>query len=109
MGFSPDACLALEFAAQRYAAVVAFSGGLVGPPGTPLDYPLDYSGGFEGMPTFIGCSDIGPHVPLERVRESGVVFRRMGASVHERIYARMGHTINADELEAVDALLAATM
>jgi predicted esterase len=106
MGFSQGACLTLEFAAQharRYAAVVAFSGGLIGPPGTPRNY----RGGFEGTPTFIGCSDIDPHVPLERVRESGVVFRRMGASVDERIYPRMGHTINADELEAVDALLAA--
>jgi predicted esterase len=108
MGFSQGACLTLEFAAQharRYAAVAAFSGGLIGPPGTPRNY----SGGFEGTPMFIGCSDTDPHVPLERVRESGVVFRRMGASVDERIYPRMGHTINADELEAVDALLAATM
>ena len=106
MGFSQGACLALEFAARharRYAAVVAFSGGLVGPPGTPRNY----SGGFEGTPFFIGCSDTDPHVPLERVRESGVVIRRMGANVDERIYPRMGHTINADELEAVDALLRA--
>jgi hypothetical protein len=29
----------------------------------------------------------------------------MGASVAERIYPRMGHTINADELAAADALL----
>ena len=106
MGFSQGACLTLEFAARharRYAAVVAFTGGLIGPPGTPRNY----SGGFDGTPVFIGCSDIDPHVPLERVRESGVVFRRMGASVDERIYPRMGHTINADEIEAVDALLAA--
>jgi predicted esterase len=59
------------------------------------------------MPAFIGCSDIDPHIPLERVRESGAVFRRMGASVDERIYPRMPHTIIADEIEAVDALLAA--
>jgi predicted esterase len=33
------------------------------------------------------------------------VFRRLGASVDVRIYPRMGHTINKDELEAVRALL----
>jgi phospholipase/carboxylesterase len=30
----------------------------------------------------------------------------MGAIVDERIYPRMGHTINTDELAAADALLA---
>jgi predicted esterase len=29
----------------------------------------------------------------------------MGASVDERIYQRMGHTINADEIAAVHQLL----
>lgn len=105
MGFSQGACLTLEFAARharRYAAVVAFTGGLIGPPGTPRDY----TGDFSGTPVFIGSSDLDPHVPLERVQESTAVFRRMGAAVDERIYPRMGHTINADELHAVDAMLA---
>src|SRR5829696_277696 len=37
LGFSQGACLALEGAARnarRYAAVIGFSGGLIGPPGT---------------------------------------------------------------------------
>src|SRR5687768_1708091 len=105
MGFSQGACLTLEFAARharRYAAVVAFTGGLIGPP----DTQRDYIGDFAATPVFIGSSDVDPHVPLERVQESTAVFRRMGATVDERIYPRMGHTINADELHAVDALLA---
>lgn len=105
MGFSQGACLTLEFAARqarRYAAIVAFTGGLIGPPGTPRCY----SGDFAGTPIFIGSSDVDPHVPLERVQESTAVLRRMGAAVDERIYPRMGHTINADELNAADALLA---
>ena len=104
MGFSQGACLALEFAvrhAQRYAAVIGLSGGLIGPPGTPRDY----QGPFDGTPVFLGCSDIDPHIPLERVYETAEVFRRMGASVDERIYPRMGHTVNRDELNAIDALL----
>ena len=41
MGFSQGACLTLEFAArhaQRYAVIAGFSGGVIGPPGTPRDY-----------------------------------------------------------------------
>jgi predicted esterase len=104
LGFSQGACLSLEFAARHprpYAAVVGLSGGLIGPPGTPRDYP----GSFAGAPVFLGCSDIDAHIPLERVRESAEVFRRMGASVDERIYPRMGHTVNPDEIAAVNALL----
>ncbi len=105
MGFSQGACLSLEFAARhpaRYAAVVGLSGGLIGPPGTPRDYP----GTLAGTPVFLGCSDIDAHIPVGRVRESAETFRRMGARVDERIYPGMGHTVNADEIEAVRALLA---
>ena len=104
MGFSQGACLTLEFAARharRYRAIAGFSGGLIGPPGTPRDYP----GSFEDTPVFIGCSDVDPHIPVERVRESAEVYRRMGAAVDERIYAGMGHTINQAEIDAVRLLL----
>ena len=106
MGFSQGACLSQEFAvrnARRYHAVIGLSGGLIGPPGTPRDY----AGSFGGTPVFLGCSDIDPHIPLERVHESAAVFRRMGATVDERIYPRLGHTVNYDEIEAVRALLKA--
>lgn len=105
MGFSQGACLSLEFAARharRYAAVAALSGGLIGPPGTPRDY----TGSFEGTPVLLGCSDIDPHIPLERVQESTLVLRQMGGATDERIYPRMGHIVNRDEIAAIDALLA---
>jgi len=104
MGFSQGACLTLEFAARharRYAAIAGFSGGVIGPPGTPRDYP----GSFDGTPVFIGCSDVDPHIPVERVRESAELFRKMGAAVDERIYPGMGHTINEAEIDAVRLLL----
>ena len=104
MGFSQGACLSLEFAArhaQRYATVAAFSGGLIGPPGTPRDY----QGSLDGTPVFLGCSDVDPHIPVDRVYESTDVFKHLGAAVDTRIYPRMGHTINHEEIEAVDALL----
>jgi predicted esterase len=105
MGFSQGACLALEFAARharRYRAVIGLSGGLIGPDGTPRKY----SGTFDGTPVFLGCSDVDPHIPVERVHESAEVFQRMGAEVDARIYPGMGHTVNADEVVTVRALLA---
>ena len=105
MGFSQGACLALEFAARharRYACVAGLSGGLIGPPGTPRAY----AGSLDGTPVFLGCSDIDPHIPLERVHETTRVLRELGAVVDERIYAGMGHIVNADELEAVRSLVA---
>ena len=107
MGFSQGACLSQEFAARharRYRAIVGLSGGLIGPPGTLRDY----QGAFADTPVFLGCSDIDPHIPVERVHESAAVFRRMGAHVDARIYPGMGHTVNGDELEAVRALLMAS-
>jgi predicted esterase len=100
LGFSQGACLALEFAARhaaRYAGMFALSGGLIGPSGTSRNY----SGSFEGTPVFLGCSDVDPHVPIERVHESADVFKRMNATVDERIYPRMGHTVNEDEILAI--------
>lgn len=104
VGFSQGACLMLEFAvrnATRYGAVVAWSGGLIGPPDTPRDYP----GGFEGTPAFLGCSDRDPHVPAWRVEETAEVLRRMGAEVDLRLYPGLGHTVNDDELAAARVLL----
>ena len=100
LGFSQGACLTLEFAARnarRYAAVIGLSGGLIGPPGTPRVYP----GSLDGTPVFLGCSDVDAHIPVERVRESAAVLRTMKASVDERIYRGMGHTVNSDEIAAV--------
>ncbi len=107
LGFSQGACLSLEYAArhaQRYAAVVGLSGGLIGPMGHPRDYP----GSMDGTPVFLGCSDIDPHIPVARVHESAQVFGRLNARVDERIYPGLGHSVNLDELEAVRQLVGAT-
>ncbi|HET8727112.1 MAG TPA: dienelactone hydrolase family protein [Alphaproteobacteria bacterium] len=106
LGFSQGACLALEFAARnagRYAGIVGLSGGLIGPDGTPRDY----AGTLAGTPVLLGCSDVDPHIPVARVRETGKVMRRLGAAVTERIYPGMGHGINEDEVKLVRGLLAA--
>ncbi len=105
LGFSQGACLALEYAARharRYGGVAGLSGGLIGPPGTPRDY----AGSFGGTPVFLGCSDVDPHIPKERVIETSQVMERLGATVTVRLYARMGHTVNIDELTSVREMLA---
>ena len=105
IGFSQGGCLALEYVARnakRYGAVAGLSAGLIGPPGTPRDYP----GSLAGTPVFLGCSDIDSHIPLARVHESRDVLAKMGAAVTERIYPAMGHTVNTDEIAHVAKLLA---
>ena len=104
IGFSQGGCLALEYAArnaERYGAVAGLSAGLIGPPGAPRDY----KGSLAGTPVFLGCSDVDGHIPLARVHESRDVLGKLGAEVDERIYPRMGHTVNADEVAAVTVLL----
>src|SRR3954453_2731821 len=104
MGFSQGACLALEAAArnaQRYAGVMGFSGGLIGPPGTSFDF----AGSLDGTPVFLGCSNVDPHIPKERVEESAAALARLGAAVDVRLYRGMGHTVNRDELEAARTML----
>jgi len=97
LGFSQGACLTSEFAvrhAGRYGGVVAYSGGLIGPPGTTWTYP----GSFDRTPVFLGCSDVDSHVPKTRVDESAAMFAKMGGAVTERIYPGMGHLVNDDEI-----------
>jgi len=106
LGFSQGACLALEFAArhaQRYGGIAALSGGLIGPDGTPRDYP----GSFAGTPVFLGCSDRDPHIPKGRVQQSAEVLRRLGADVTMRLYPNMGHMVNQDEIDFVGGMMAA--
>ena len=104
LGFSQGACLSLEFAARqprRYGGVVGFSGGLIGAAVTPDAY----AGFFNATPVLLGCSDVDPHIPLIRVRETAEVMRGLGAAVTERIYPGLGHTINEDEIAHARAIL----
>ncbi len=103
-GFSQGACLASEFVARnarRYGGLLVFSGGLIGPPGTPRDY----SGSLAGTPVFIGCSDIDAHIPLARVQETTETLTTLGAEVKETIYPGMGHTIIQDEMMQAEKIV----
>src|SRR5690606_35532322 len=77
LGFSQGACLTLEYAARngrRWGGVVGFSGGLIG-----AENELRHDrGNLAGTPTFLGCSDVDFHIPLERVEHSAEILRNLG-------------------------------
>lgn len=104
LGFSQGACLVLEFTAinaTKYGGVVAFTGGLIG----DKIYEENYSGNFENTPIFIGTSDPDFHVPVERVNETEMLLKKMGASVTKKVYENMGHTISQDEINLANELI----
>jgi len=104
LGFSQGACLTLEFAARnarQYGGIVGLSGALIGPDNTPRDYP----GSLAGTPVFLGCSDVDFHVPKERVDQTAEVLRKLGGQVTERLYPKMEHTINRDEIDFVREMM----
>lgn len=104
LGFSQGACLSLEFVARnarRYGGIAGLSGALIGPD----DTPRNYAGSLAGTPVFLGCSDVDFHIPKERVLQSAEVLQRMGGDVTTRLYSRMGHTVNQDELRFVQGLM----
>jgi len=107
-GFSQGACLASEYMARnarRYGGLLAFSGGLIGPPKTPRAY----AGSLDGTPVFLGCSDMDAHIPKERVEETAAVLAGLDAQVTLRFYPGMGHTINRDEINQARTLIQSTL
>jgi phospholipase/carboxylesterase len=104
LGFSQGACLMLEYVARHAAAykgIFAYTGGLIG----DKIYPENYAGNFHNTPVLLGCSDVDPHVPLQRVYASENILKDRGAEVHLRVYPDMGHTINGDEIELTNRIL----
>ena len=96
-GFSQGACLTLEFItrnARKWGGAAAFTGGLIG----DRIYAENYQGDFDGMSIFIGSSDPDPHVPVARVKETTRILTGMNASVQEKIYPNLGHTISGNEI-----------
>ena len=103
-GFSQGACLATEFVASnpaRYAGLVAFTGGLIGPP----EANLHHEGSLAGTPALFLSGDPDPHVPWQRVQASAAELERMGAIVTARRYQGRPHTITPEEIEIARALI----
>jgi phospholipase/carboxylesterase len=104
-GFSQGACLATEFLAShpaRYGGLIAFTGGLIGQPGS-----LSHSsaGELAGTPALLSSGDPDPHVPWARVEESAAILEAMGAKVTRKRFPGRPHTIAQEELELARNLL----
>jgi phospholipase/carboxylesterase len=103
-GFSQGACLATEFVARhpaRYGGVIAFTGGLIGPP----DADLHHAGDLAGMPALFSSGDPDPHVPWSRVLASAEQFIAMGAHVQTQRHAGRPHTVLPQEIESAREIL----
>ncbi len=108
IGFSQGACVVSEYAvrnARRYGGIIAFTGGVIGPPGTHWDYP----GRFDGTPILLGTSAVDEWVPVARVQETADLMRRMGAEVEEVVYQGMEHFVNDDEIARARNLIRRAM
>lgn len=104
LGFSQGACLTLEFVARNaahYGGIIAFTGGLIG----ESIRRENYKGDFGGTPVFIGTGDPDPHVPVQRVYATTNILKDMNASVTEKVYPLMGHTISQDEIDQANNLI----
>ena len=103
-GFSQGACLTLEFVARnadKYGGIAAFTGGLIG----DKIYSENYKGDFHNTPFFVGSSDTDQHVPVERVYATIDILQGMNASVTQKIYKNMRHTIHQDEIRHANKLI----
>jgi predicted esterase len=105
IGYSQGAVLASEYAYRhpgRWAAVLAFTGGLAGPPGAVWAPP---AGGFQGTPMLFTNGDADPFVPWARVEETARLFEAAGADIDLRLYPGRPHEVLDDEIAAGRAIL----
>jgi len=96
-GFSQGACLALEYTtrhADRYAGIVAFTGGLIG---RDIDM-ANYRGDFNQTPVLLTTSNPDHHVPYERVQESARILEDMHAQVLLKAFSGKPHNITPQEI-----------
>jgi phospholipase/carboxylesterase len=106
IGFSQGACLACEHVYRRTrppAALIAFTGGLIGPPQTEWSRAAS----FAAMPMMISGSVHDPFVPAPRMRETADVFERLGARVTRHFYDGANHEVSDAEIAIARDLLAA--
>jgi phospholipase/carboxylesterase len=104
-GFSQGACLATEFVGRnprRYAALLALTGGLIGPPGAPIKL----TGDLAGTPVLLSSGDPDPHVPWARVQQSADLLQEIGGRVTIRRYPGKPHSVADEELRSASDVLA---
>jgi phospholipase/carboxylesterase len=103
-GFSQGACLTSEFLIRNpanYAAVIIFTGGLIGPPGTQWTPPKPLT----DVPVLLSGCDIDEWIPVGRTHETADVLKRSGADLELIVYKDRPHTVSQDEINRAKKLL----
>lgn len=103
-GFSQGACLVLEYTsrhADRYAGIVAFTGGLIG----EALVQERYTGNFGQTPILITTSDPDFHVPLARVKDSVSQIESLNGKVQLAVFPRKPHNISMEEIKLANELI----
>ncbi len=104
VGFSQGACIACEYVhrhPRRWAALIAFTGGLFGPEGAVWDAPP----ALGGTPVLLSNGDRDDWVPWPRVEETAAVFQRMGAEVTLKLYPGRDHLVDDGEIDEARTIL----
>jgi predicted esterase len=110
VGFSQGACIAVEYALRHpgcCAAIVAFTGCLMGPSGT--NWRPAHGKTLEGLHVFLTGSDVDEWVPEERMRETAHVLSDLGADVDLRIYPSRTHIVSSEEVSEARTFLASRL
>ena len=104
VGFSQGACVASEYAYRnpaRWAGLVAFTGGLVGPAG----HVWAPAGDLEATPVLLTNGDQDPWVPWWRAVETAERFRQANAEVDLQLFPGREHIVSDEECALARALL----
>lgn len=110
VGFSQGACIAVEYALRHptsVAAIVVFTGGLMGPDGT--EWTAAGGQSLRGISVFLTGSDVDEWITEERTRETGRVLAELGAEVELRIYPGRKHVVSKQEIAEAGEFLASRL
>lgn len=105
LGFSQGACLATHAvitSPRTYRALISFTGGFIGAPGSA---PVP-EGRLNGLPTLLSTAAEDAWVPLWRVEETARLLGELGADVDLRVHPGAEHEVTDDEIAAARELLA---
>lgn len=110
VGFSQGACIAVEYVLRHpasVAAIVVFTGGLMGPPGS--DWKPANGRSLKGLNVLLTGSDADEWITVDRTTETAEVLTKLGAHVEMHIYPGRPHVVSAEEIDAAREFLARVM
>jgi phospholipase/carboxylesterase len=106
VGFSQGASLALEYALRhpaRVGAMVVFTGGLMGVPGS--NWMTIAPPSLAGLRMLLTGSDVDEWIPEQCTHEAAKLFRDLGADVRLHIYKGRPHIVSEEEIDQARSFL----